>query len=325
MRPALRRAPELVRSTPISWTAPFRDSGAVAVNATSSESISALVAAGSAALTAGGAAGVGVSFGGAFGFNEVSVSTHAYVDGGTGHERRHADLQHHLQWPERRRNGHGGYHGRRWRRFGGGVLGGAAGVSVTIALSIARNTITDDQEAYISGVKSLNAGSGTVSAEATEGATIEAGAFAASLAAGISGVAGVAVSGAATTTENLIEAKVDAYIADSTIASAGAVTVQVRYIDDHGDHRCGLGGAGRRHCRRRRLVRRLDCAERHRQRHDRRNRAWRGQGLYQRHRDQRVRRALRHDDHPRDDRRSGRHRLGGDLRRVRRRIRSAPA
>jgi hypothetical protein len=93
-----------------------------------------------------------------------------------------------------------------------------------MALSIARNTITDDQQAYIVNVKSLNGGSGAVSAEASEGATINAGAFAASLAGAFAGVAGVAVSGAATTVENLIEANVQGYISNSTIGSAGDIT-----------------------------------------------------------------------------------------------------
>ena len=225
-------------------------SGAVAVDATSSETISALVLAGSAALTAGGAAGVGVSFGGAFGFNEVSVSTRAYVDGGTGTNDA---------TPTYSITSSGlSVAAMDTATITAGVgaasiavsLGGAAGVSVTVALSVARNTVNDDQQAYITGVKSLLAGSGTVSVEATEDATINAGAFAASLAAGISGVAGVAVSGAATITENLIEAKVDAYISNSSIGSAGDVTVSasdtstINAITDAASAALGGGIAG---------------------------------------------------------------------------------
>ncbi len=211
-----------ILDTPISTSS----TGVISVTATSSETVSAEVAAGSAALTAGGAAGVGVSFGGAFGFNEITVSTRGYIDEGTG--ANDATAMYNIS------SDGVNVAAIDTANITAGVgaasvavsLGGAAGVSVTIALSIARNTINDDQQAYISGVKALNAGLGTVSAEVTEGATINAGAIAASLAAGISGVAGVAVSGAATTAENLIEVDANAYIADSSITSAGAVTVE---------------------------------------------------------------------------------------------------
>ena len=192
-------------------------SGAVTVSALSEEEIDAIVAAGAAAFTAGGAAGVGVSFAGAFGFNSVSVATDAYIDGGGTHTFSA-----------------GGFsvsaaNSARIAAVVGAAsvalsFAGAAGVSVTVGLSVARNTITDSEAAYVTGAKTLDAGTGAVSVEARESAVIDAAAFAASVAVG-GGIAGVAVAGAATTAENLIGASVDAHVVNSTIGSAGDVTV----------------------------------------------------------------------------------------------------
>jgi mucin-19 len=201
-----------ISNTPITAT------GVTSVTATSSETISATVAAGAAAVAGAGVAGVGLSFGGAFGFNTVSVSTRAYVDGNATANIVTGGLNVSASDTATITAGVGA------ASVGAGI-GGVAGVGVSIALSIASNTITDDQQAYITGVNLLSAGTGAVSAEAVEGATINAGAFAASLAGGFAGVAGIAASGAATTVANQIEANVQAYISNSTIGSAGAITV----------------------------------------------------------------------------------------------------
>ena len=193
-------------------------SGAINVGATSSGSITALVEAGAAALAGGGVAGVGLSYGGAFAYNETQVSTRAYIDGAgstpisassvsvaaSDTANITADVE---------------------TASVGAAVGGVAGVNVSISMSVARNTILDDQQAYVTGVASLSTGTGAVSVTSTANATIASTAFAAGVSVALGGAAGVGVSGAATTAENLTKADVRAYIANTTITAAGAITV----------------------------------------------------------------------------------------------------
>ena len=84
-------------------------------------------------------------------------------------------------------------------------------------------------------------------------ATIDADTVAASLAVSGGFFAGVSVAGAATTAQNAIKVDVDAHIANSTVASAGAITVTAsRQRPYLGADRLGLRRGGLRHRRRRR-------------------------------------------------------------------------
>src|SRR5262249_30596844 len=181
----------------------------------------ALVDADSAALAIGGAPGVGVSFAGVGAYNQIAVATHAYIDGSGSASLSAGSLT---------------VTATDTATINAGVAAASvaagfslvAGVAVGISLSYARNTILNDQQAYVTGFSSLSTGSGAISVGATESATIPAGAVAASVSLGGAAVAGVAVSGAATIAENLIKAKVDAYITSTTISSAGAISVTAR-------------------------------------------------------------------------------------------------
>src|SRR5262249_27727966 len=116
------------------------------------------------------------------------------------------------------------------------AFGGTAGVGFSLGVSIAQNTITSQVASYIANANSVNAtpyvygvgrpGSGGLIVRATEGATINAISAAASLAAGLSGLVGVAVSGAGADANNTILTGTNAYVQASAVHSGGTVDIQ---------------------------------------------------------------------------------------------------
>ena len=106
-------------------------------------------------------------------------------------------------------------------------LGGTAGVSLSVGVALARNTITSDVEAYVSNATGdgLETTSGVLKIESINTAVINATSIAASLSVGLGGTAGIAISGAGAEATNVILGSTKAYIQDSVIKTAGDVDV----------------------------------------------------------------------------------------------------
>ncbi len=197
-----------------------------------SQTIDSVVFAGSAAVALGGTVGVAASGSGVWAENKIGVDVKSYIDG----------------------DGDGGIVAdsvtltaddtSTIKALAGAAslaasVGGTVGVSFSIGVSLARNTITGDVEAYILNADGLAAdeddldtltdfgidatGSDGITIRATESAAINAISTAASLAAGFAGVAGVAISGAGADANNIILTGTNAYIQGSAVSSAGTV------------------------------------------------------------------------------------------------------
>jgi hypothetical protein len=205
--------------------------GKLSLTAVAGQSIDSLVIAGSAAVGAGGSAGVGVSGSGVWAENKIGVDVKAYIDGDrasgtTGISAASISLS---------ADDSSAINALAGAASLAAAVGGAAGVGVSVGVSLARNTITSEVAAYILnaegatalpgdfGITATSAGGITISA--TERAAIHAVSFAASLAAGFGGAAGVAVSGAGADANNIILTDTRAYIQGSVVRSAGKVDI----------------------------------------------------------------------------------------------------
>ena len=197
-------------------------SGAIDVNATSQQDITATVAAVAVALSGGGESAVGVSGAGAFSFNEVAVAVSATIDGGStdsitsnGVTVAAADTS-----------------TIEATVLAGSVAGGFGGedsTDVAIGVSFARNSITDPVTASISDVPSLLTNGGAVSVTAQEGGTIDAVSAAVALSVAVGGESGIAVAGGGALAANFIDATTQAFISGTNLGATGhlvgAVTV----------------------------------------------------------------------------------------------------
>ncbi|KAF0119392.1 MAG: hypothetical protein FD149_77 [Rhodospirillaceae bacterium] len=194
--------------------------GALTIDAVSSQTIEATVLAGSVAIAGGGVAGVGVAGAGASAENTVQVEVLAAIDGGgTGVSAASIALK------AKDTSIIDATVGTASIAAG---FGGVAGVSVAVGISLADNFIGTTVNAFIDNAASVTTTTGAISVEATETATIKTTAVAASAAVGVAGVAGVSFAGAGASATNAIETKVAAVIKDSTLTSAGAVTVEAK-------------------------------------------------------------------------------------------------
>jgi len=186
--------------------------------AVAEETIEAVVVAGSAAISAAGTTGVGLSGAGADATNKISTRVKAFIEGdeSAGEMAIVADgitltaLDTSMITAD----------------VGAGSLAasfaGTAAVSISIGVSLAENIIANQVEAYILNVDSLVATDGAVALTAEESATVDALSVAASLAASFGNV-GVALSGAGATVNNTITNTVKATIAESTVTTTLSV------------------------------------------------------------------------------------------------------
>ena len=92
-------------------------------------------------------------------------------------------------------------------------------LSLAIGVSLAKNEIYNEVEAYIQNVDKMVARRGPVAVVATEGATINAGSVAVAVSVAVAQV-GIALSGAGANATNLIGNRVHSYIADSTVETS---------------------------------------------------------------------------------------------------------
>ena len=251
-------------------------SGALTLDAISSQAIHATVFAGSVALT-GGLVGVSVSGAGASSENRIATFVQAYIqDDEDKTSVAGASI------------GLNASDSSKINSFTGAVSvaasGGLVGVSLSIGVGVASNQIDSHVASFI---KDIDAGNGVttdtgdISIKASETATIHATAVAASAAVALGGV-GASLSGAGAVASNVILGCANAYIENSILASAARC-----------DPRCGEqlhdrgGSTGTIGCGRRRRVRRLgsfhrrgDRPELHRLFPGRRLVAHRGPGLH---------------------------------------------
>lgn len=197
--------------------------GALSLSAIDSATINAFVFSGSAAISGGGTAGVAASGSGVSTENKVATVVKAFVDGdgATGIQATQATLTAKDSSTIKADAGAASL----------SIAGsGTASVAGSIGVSLARNLVTSEVLAYVKNADStLRTTTGNVDISATnDKASITAVSAAASLAAGVSGTAGVGVSGAGAESTNLIGTKTNAFIEDSVINSKGAVSLNAK-------------------------------------------------------------------------------------------------
>ncbi|WP_236960758.1 beta strand repeat-containing protein [Methylobacterium durans] len=192
--------------------------GALKVEATSTQSITAQVAAAAASIGGGGAAGVGVSAAGVVVTNAIAVSTRATIDGaGTGITAGSITVN--------------AADSSTIDAFAGsaslaGSGGGSAGVSVAVGFTIALNSIAGAVEASIANAAALiQTSAAGISVTASRAGRINAAAAAAAISLAGGGAAGVGVSGGGAFASNSIRGTVNATVDSSRITSAAGLTV----------------------------------------------------------------------------------------------------
>lgn len=190
--------------------------GDLALTSVASQTINSVVFAGSVAVGLGGTVGVGVSASGVWAENKIGVDVKSYIYNDSAPATVVADSV--TVTAEDSSN---------IKSLAGAAslaasVGGVVGVSFSIGVSLSRNTITSEVEAYILNA-GIDAGTGGVTVRASELAAINAVSFAASAAAGFAGVAAVSISGAGADANNIILTATNAYIEDSTVVSDGIV------------------------------------------------------------------------------------------------------
>ena len=165
--------------------------GQLTQDALADQGVFSVVVSGSMAIGAAGNVGVGVSGSGVFAENRVGVDVKAYVDGdGLDPDDRGITAQGILLSADDTST---------IFAFAGaaslaGAFGGTAGVAVSVGVSLARNTVSNDVEASIQNAAGgATATAGSITLDADELASIKAFSAAASLAAGFSGTVGIGV------------------------------------------------------------------------------------------------------------------------------------
>ncbi|MHC5860002.1 hypothetical protein [Nostoc sp.] len=193
--------------------------GDLTLSAIANGTITAGVGAGSAAVSGGGTAGVAASGSGVSTENKIATLIKAFIDGdgASGIQAKSASLTANDSSTIKADAGAASL---------AASFGGTAGVSVSIGVSLASNLISNEVEAFINNAdNSFETTTDGISLSATTSASIKAISVAASIAAGFGGTAGVAISGAGAAAINTILTKTNAYIEDSVVTSAGAVTL----------------------------------------------------------------------------------------------------
>ena len=190
--------------------------GLLDIEAAGMETINAISAAGSAAIAGGGDAGVGVAGAGAADVNDIAVGVSAYATGGSGLSSKGVMIS---------ASDTSAITASVEAASLAVAIGGAAGVSVAVGISVAQNNIDDPVTAYIASVPALAAGGGAISVTADSSATISATSLAAAVSAAGGGAAGVAVSGGGAIALNAIGLDTEAYVSGSKITGAGATQI----------------------------------------------------------------------------------------------------
>ena len=222
---------ELRTLTPVEVQAFIVDSsvdaaGALTLEATSHQTIAAIVVAGSVAVAGGGVFGIGATGAGSSAENRISVIVGAFIDGdgADGIEADAIALTATDTSTIKADVGTGS--------LGGGF--GALGAAVSIAVALADNQISNQVRAFIADADTgVTARAGGVAISATEAASISALSVGVSAAVG-GGLVGLSISGAGAAATNAITNSVQAFVSDSkltatgTTDAAGDVTIEAQ-------------------------------------------------------------------------------------------------
>ncbi|MAI32532.1 MAG: hypothetical protein CMM07_12785, partial [Rhodopirellula sp.] len=191
----------------------------VTLDAIANQKIKSVVIAGSVAIGVGGAAGLGAAGSGVDVENRIGATVRAFIDGNSTAGVIASDVSILAEDTS-------SIDAFALAASVAASVGGAAGLSVAIGVSLAENVITTQVEASISNAKHVTTTSGEIVVSAQQTASIDALAIAASVALGFGGAAGIAVSGAGADAKNLIRTNTKAFATDSKLTSAGDVTVR---------------------------------------------------------------------------------------------------
>ena len=209
--------------------------GQISVTAQSQQAISALVAAGSVAISGGDSTGLAVSGAGAVALNEINLSVNASIDGAQ-HDLAGAPNSSYSTNPATSVITASGVtvsaadtssiQATVLAGSVAGAFGGESGYSIAIGVSFARNAITNPVTAQIADVKSLTTVTGAVQVAATENASISATTAAAAVSVAVGGGPnGVAVGGGGAIALNVIGVDTTADITGSQLVEVGDVIV----------------------------------------------------------------------------------------------------
>jgi len=184
-----------VTSSPSEVQAYFADTsihaaGALTADAVADQNIQAIVFAGSVGIGGGGEAGIAVSGAGVYTENRIETHIKAFIDGdgASGIDAASLSL---LASDISTITASAGA-----ASIAAG-LGGEIGVGISIGISLAINEINNQVASYIANANNqVKTTTGGITISASESATIDALSLAASLAVGLGGEAGVAISGA---------------------------------------------------------------------------------------------------------------------------------
>ncbi|MBF0186114.1 MAG: hypothetical protein HQM06_17230, partial [Magnetococcales bacterium] len=190
--------------------------GNLELSAFSRQSISALVVAGSVAIGGGGTTGVGISGSGVWAENRISADIAATVTNSALTVINAASITLDAEDVSRIRSLAGA-------ASVAAALGGTTGVALSIGVSLARNMIDNTVTATLD--HAAGTIQGTLTVVATEASSIDAVSAAASLAAGIGGTTGIAVSGAGAEAKNIILTDANASIQNSDLEVVGDVVL----------------------------------------------------------------------------------------------------
>ena len=193
--------------------------GALTADAVANQTINAVVVAVAAAISGGGQTGVGVSGAGVYTENRIETYVKSYIDGDGASGIQATSLRLKAEDTSNIKADAGA------ASLAAGI-GSTTGVAVSVGISLAINEINNQVAAYIANADNfVKTTSGGITISASESATIEAFSLAASLAAGVGGTTGIAVSGAGAWASNTLLTDTNAYILNSEVESKTFVDI----------------------------------------------------------------------------------------------------
>ena len=190
--------------------------GNLTVDAVATQRIDAFVFAGSAAIAGSGQNALGLSGAGVSATNKISMAVEAYIGGDSILSRNDIDAAAVIL----NASDNSSIIAKAVGASLAGAFAGKNAGALSIAVSLARNTIDNNVAAYID-YADVNAPDGNVELKAEEKTSIDALSVAASLSLAGAGKIAAALSGAGADATNSILTKTNAYIANSTIGTAG--------------------------------------------------------------------------------------------------------
>ena len=189
------------------------------VTADTQNTMNTNTAAGAAAITGGGTVGVGVAGSFAFTQNQNRVNTRAYVDGSGAHTDTATDTIN-VDDINIKANDVSSMTTLTAAASLAASFSGTASVSVSFGGAISRNVMNNMVEAYLADFDEVNvATNGAVEVIATEDATANTEAWAASAAVAVSGTFSLSLSGAGAEANNVVDNVVNARIENASITT----------------------------------------------------------------------------------------------------------